>query len=50
VHLLECFGTVVSSDTLSHDIVEEMLSEVHLGEIPFPGIIFLFEWVNGMVN
>jgi hypothetical protein len=43
MHLLKGFCAVVSSDALGHDVVKKMLSEVHLGEIPPPRVVFLFD-------
>jgi hypothetical protein len=41
VHFLEGFCSVISSDALGHNIIKEMLGEVHLGEIPIPWVEFL---------
>lgn len=44
------FCSVISSDSLSLDIVEEMLGKVHLGEIPVPWGVFLFDLSSTIVR
>jgi hypothetical protein len=41
VHLLKCLACEVSSDTLVHDIVEEVLDQVHFWEVPGVLLVFL---------
>lgn len=34
VHRLECFACVISGDALFFDVIEQVLDQVHLGEVP----------------
>ena len=46
MHLLKGFRVVVPSDALSHDIVEQMLGEVHFRISPPCWIVFLSDHIS----
>ena len=46
MHLLEGLCVVVPSDALSHDVVEQMLGQVHFRIIPHRWIVFLSDHIS----